>query len=32
MKRAMLAELGADVIVADYAKQERLVAWLFGEV
>jgi phosphoglycolate phosphatase len=31
-KRAMLIELGADVIVPDYAAHEELVAWLFGEV
>ena len=31
MKRALLTELGADVIVADYTEQERLVPWLFGE-
>ena len=28
MKRAMLAELGADLIVPDYAMQEALLAWL----
>ena len=31
MKRAMLTELGADVIVADYGAPEQLIAWLFGE-
>jgi phosphoglycolate phosphatase len=31
LKRAMLAELGADVIVADYRDGAGLVAWLFGE-
>lgn len=30
LKRAMLAELGADLIVPDYRGQDRLVAWLFG--
>ena len=29
MKREVLIELGADVIVADYAMQEELVTWLF---
>ena len=31
MKRDLLAELGADAIVADYSQQDELVAWLFGE-
>ena len=31
LKRRMLTELGADLIVADYAAQDRLVAWLFGD-
>jgi phosphoglycolate phosphatase-like HAD superfamily hydrolase len=31
LKRAMLAELGADVIVPDYGQPAALVAWLFGE-
>lgn len=31
MKRAMLTELGADVIVSDYEGQQQLVAWLFGD-
>jgi phosphoglycolate phosphatase-like HAD superfamily hydrolase len=31
MKRDMLVELGADVVVPDYAGQGQLVAWLFGE-
>lgn len=31
MKRRLLVELGADVIVADYTEHERLVPWLFGE-
>lgn len=31
LKRAMLAELGADVIVPDYREQDQLVRWLFGE-
>lgn len=31
MKRAMLIELGADLIVPDYADQDGLVSWLFGE-
>ena len=29
LKRTMLAELGADVIVADYAEPRRHVEWLF---
>ena len=29
LKRAMLSEIGADVIVADYAEPRRLVEWLF---
>jgi len=31
MKRRILIELGADVVIADYAEQEQLVAWLFAE-
>jgi phosphoglycolate phosphatase len=31
MKRDILVELGADVVIQDYAEQERLIAWLFGE-
>jgi phosphoglycolate phosphatase len=31
MKRDILVELGADVIVSDYAEHESLIAWLFGE-
>jgi len=31
MKRDILIELGADVVIPDYAEQDRLVAWLFGE-
>ncbi len=31
LKRTMLIDLGADVIVEDYAHGEELVAWLFGE-
>lgn len=31
MKRAMLIELGADVIVPDYQEPRQLAAWLFGE-
>ncbi len=31
MKRDILVELGADVVIPDYEGQERLVAWLFGE-
>jgi phosphoglycolate phosphatase-like HAD superfamily hydrolase len=31
VKRAMLAELGADVIVPDYAAPRSLIAWLFGD-
>jgi phosphoglycolate phosphatase-like HAD superfamily hydrolase len=31
MKRDILVELGADVVIPDYAGQEQLVAWLFGE-
>lgn len=31
MKRTLLMEWGADLIVPDYAEQESLVAWLFGE-
>jgi len=31
LKQAMLTELGADVVVADYAAQAELVAWLFEE-
>jgi phosphoglycolate phosphatase-like HAD superfamily hydrolase len=31
MKRDILVELGADVVIADYAEQEQLIAWLFGE-
>lgn len=30
LKRAMLAELGADVIVPDYAHSSELLQWLFG--
>jgi phosphoglycolate phosphatase-like HAD superfamily hydrolase len=30
-KRVRLAAVGADLIVPDYAEQESLVAWLFGE-
>ena len=30
LKRTMLAELGADVIVPDYRGQAELVRWLFG--
>ncbi len=30
-KRERLAAAGADVVVADYAEQEALVPWLFGE-
>lgn len=30
MKRDMLIELGADVIVSDYHEPHRLAAWLFG--
>jgi phosphoglycolate phosphatase-like HAD superfamily hydrolase len=31
MKRELLAELGADAIVADYSQPDELVDWLFGE-
>lgn len=31
MKRDILIELGADVVIADYREQERLVPWMFGE-
>ena len=31
MKREVLIDLGADLIVPDYAMQDRLVAWLFNE-
>ena len=31
LKRAMLAELGADVVVADYRDGPGLTAWLFGD-
>jgi phosphoglycolate phosphatase-like HAD superfamily hydrolase len=31
MKRDMLRELGADVIVPDYREQCELMTWLFGE-
>lgn len=31
MKRDILIELGADVVIADYAEQEQLVAWLFAD-
>ena len=31
MKRDILVELGADVVIADYTAQEQLTAWLFGE-
>jgi phosphoglycolate phosphatase len=31
MKRDILIELGADVVVPDYTDQEQLIAWLFGE-
>jgi phosphoglycolate phosphatase-like HAD superfamily hydrolase len=31
-KRARLAAAGADVIIPDYAEQEQLVSWLFGEI
>ena len=31
MKQKMLTELGADLIVADYATQADLVAWLFED-
>ncbi len=30
MKRDLLVELGADVVVPDYAEAERLLDWLFG--
>jgi phosphoglycolate phosphatase-like HAD superfamily hydrolase len=30
-KRARLAAVGADVIIADYAQQAELVRWLWGE-
>ncbi len=30
MKRTMLIELGADVIVPDYSHGEKLIEWLFG--
>ena len=31
LKQAMLTDLGADLIVADYAMQSELVAWLFED-
>jgi phosphoglycolate phosphatase len=31
MKRDILVELGADVVIPDYAEAEELIAWLFGE-
>jgi phosphoglycolate phosphatase len=31
MKRDLLTELGADVVIPDYAGQDQLIAWLFGE-
>lgn len=31
MKRDMLIELGADVVIPDYTEHESLTAWLFGE-
>lgn len=31
MKRDILIELGADVVIADYTEQEQLIAWIFGE-
>ncbi len=30
MKRDILVELGADVVVSDYRSQDALVSWLFG--
>lgn len=32
VKRDMLVELGADLIVPDYSTQDRLIPWLFGDV
>jgi phosphoglycolate phosphatase len=31
-KRERLVRAGADIVIPEYRKQERLVAWLFGEV
>lgn len=31
MKRDLLIELGADVVIADYSEQEQLISWLFTE-
>jgi hypothetical protein len=31
MKRDILVELGADVVIQDYTGQDQLIAWLFGE-
>ena len=31
MKRAMLADLGADIIISDYAEADALVRWLWNE-
>jgi phosphoglycolate phosphatase len=31
LKRTMLIELGADIIIPDYAEPERLVSWLMGD-
>ncbi|OWK43546.1 hypothetical protein FRUB_03145 [Fimbriiglobus ruber] len=31
MKRSILVELGADVVVPDYSEYEGLVAWLFAD-